>query len=515
MAFIIGPGNGGSDRSGGGSDEGLANRVTATETVNLQQGLEIETLKAGLLASEADREAFGERIDDVEGSIVDFTPEIQAINQKDEDQDTLISLATSSNEAQDLLIATLDSISVSTISRVVNLEEVLPNKADLVSGKIPLSQLPDLPVGRKISVADSVARLALSQHSDLTIAYETDSGDAWALDANEDPSNPSNWDKLGNAQAIGVQSFNGRTGNVSPQSGDYDTNMILPTTERSFISNNDRTRWDNNATPAQVTAAVSGLRSEVQSAYIPTTQRGVEGGVATLGSDGKVVPTQLPPLGMTATQAQRLTQVESTANLADQKGDLAATNILAVDQRLTQVDTDVRASVTALESTVGTNKTASETRDTAQNTRLTALETKTAAANIPLSQKSANNGVAPLDAAGKVPLINLPAFLPQGGRIWRDVKASRVVGQYYINETGNERVIYIRCTTSTDAQRYLRGVIREASGQTVFDFRSDAVGAAGNRWFHITMHVPPRWQFALDAAGGSTTANIEYWHELY
>ena len=127
------------------------------------------------------------------------------------------------------------------------------------TGKVPTAQLPDIPAGRKIVVADEAARLALPVHPDLTIAYQSDTGDAWGLDADSDPSIAANWTLLGNAQAGGVTSFNGRTGNVTPQAGDY--------------------------TAAQVGA-------------IPGAEKGAADGVATLDETGKVPAAQLPAAGI-------------------------------------------------------------------------------------------------------------------------------------------------------------------------------------------------------------------------
>lgn len=43
-----------------------------------------------------------------------------------------------------------------------------------------------------------------------------------------------------------------------------------------------------------VTEAINSLKENVESSYIPTSEKGVANGVATLGSDGKVPTTQLP-----------------------------------------------------------------------------------------------------------------------------------------------------------------------------------------------------------------------------
>jgi hypothetical protein len=575
VPIIIGRPNGTSGGSDGTPSPEQEARLSSIESVNTQQDTKLDSIQAKdaeqdsqlsslnskVDAAVATTTSQAERISTLENNYVDYAPTIHDIQTKNTEQDGAITLANGKNDIQDLRLDDAESLLSSQASRLTTAESTLATKADLVSGKIPLSQLPDLPVGRKVSVADKAERLGLAVHPDLTIAYESDTADAWALDAGEDPSIEANWDKLGNAQATGVQSFNGRTGNVAPTTGDYTTAQITTSSDRAFISDADRVRWDNKSTPTSVEAAVSGLRTEVEAGYIKTSTRGVVNGTATLGTDGKVPTAQLPPLGLTTLQSQRIDQIESLARLADAKGDSAATNILAVDNRLTQVDND------------------SKSRDTAQNTRLTALETASAN-HIPTSQRGAVNGVAPLNASSQVPLVNLPVnipngiaplgsagkvpaanlltnvsggvalldvnnripstyvyrdganglapldadrkvpltnlptFMPSRARAWRNVKGSRVVGTYYTVSGGNDLTVFVRASTSTDVQRYLQILVRENASSPTFDFRCDVFGAAGNRWVQLTVIVPSGWQYSLTSTGGSTTANTEFWYEF-
>lgn len=90
------------------------------------------------------------------------------------------------------------------------------------SGKVPAAQLPDLgAVATKVTVANQAARLALPVSSDLLIAYQTDNGNVYALNANTDPSQLANWTQVGAVTANGVTQWNTRTGAVVPASGDY------------------------------------------------------------------------------------------------------------------------------------------------------------------------------------------------------------------------------------------------------------------------------------------------------
>lgn len=93
--------------------------------------------------------------------------------------------------------------------------------ASLVAGKVPASQLPDPATGRKVIVADKAARLALPVWDDLTIAYQQSDSTAWGLDAGANPSVAGNWSLMGSTAVDGVSAFNGRTGVVLPQAGDY------------------------------------------------------------------------------------------------------------------------------------------------------------------------------------------------------------------------------------------------------------------------------------------------------
>ena len=121
---------------------------------------------------------------------------------------------------------TPDALPVSTatataLSAKLDASAVGVSVASLVAGKVPASQLPDPAAGRKVTVANQAARLALDPWDDLTIAYQVDTQATWGLNANDDPSAPANWSLMGSFAASGVASFNGRTGPVEPQTGDY------------------------------------------------------------------------------------------------------------------------------------------------------------------------------------------------------------------------------------------------------------------------------------------------------
>ena len=92
--------------------------------------------------------------------------------------------------------------------------------ASLVAGG-PTSQLPDRPPGARWLWL-TAARLALPVWDDLTIAYQKSDSTTWGLDADANPSVAGNWTLMGSTAVDGsVSTFNGRTGVVMPQTGDY------------------------------------------------------------------------------------------------------------------------------------------------------------------------------------------------------------------------------------------------------------------------------------------------------
>lgn len=123
---------------------------------------------------------------------------------------------------------------------------------------------------------------------------------------------------------------------------------------------------------------------------------GVANGVASLDSNGIVPDTQVKPTGVTA----------------DTYGSDATVPIIVVDSkgRITSAsNTNIRPSSTNQTGVVQLNDTVSST-STSQAATANAVRTAYDLANdaIPKAQKGVANGVAPLDATGKVPTNNLP-----------------------------------------------------------------------------------------------------------
>lgn len=166
------------------------------------------------------------------------------------------------NLGQELANIELGGMTPSETLRVDGIEDSLALKADLDgSGKLMASQLPDIASGRKIKVANTAARLLVTTHPDLTIAYQMDDGTSWAINGGDAPSNPDNWTQLGSALISGVASFNARTGNIIPQAGDYTAEMITESDLKQFVTAEDKVSWNNRVTDAPSNGQVYGRRN--------------------------------------------------------------------------------------------------------------------------------------------------------------------------------------------------------------------------------------------------------------
>ena len=65
--------------------------------------------------------------------------------------------------------------------------------------------------------------------------------------------------ELANISAGGsMNSFNGRIGNVSPETGDYASDMITETTEKQFVSNDEKISWNSKLSDASMDSKLYG-----------------------------------------------------------------------------------------------------------------------------------------------------------------------------------------------------------------------------------------------------------------
>lgn len=458
---------------------GLSKQVGDLKTSNTQISDAINNANTGLIA----------RVEAIEAKpSTDYSLQIAALQQRDtaiEDLTLFVNQKVDSTAANTLVLdqrlQQAETKNSNQDFRLNTLTSSLNTKADLVQGKVPISQLPDIPVGRKVNVADRAARLSLPIYPDITIAYESDTGDAWGLDARANPAIDSNWSKLGNSVGVGVQSFNGRTGNISSQDGDYNAAQITETLTKQFVTPGQKVEWSAKETvqgsqakadaaqAAAISSAASTSKAYADSTFLPISQKGAINGVAPLGSTGKVPAANL------------LTNAAGGVPLLDAEAKIDPVHI----------KTGTPSGVAPL----GT------------------------ASKVPMVHilSDVPGGLPVLDANARIEVARLPSNLPSAPREWRNNKAIRNVGTWAVNNhsSRNEMTVYARVVGTTSTTRELRGWVRKDSSSATFTFQSDAQDAGGNRWIHLYMTVPHGWQYQITTNGGSSNATIETWYELY
>lgn len=111
------------------------------------------------------------------------------------------------------------------------------------NGKIPSSLL-DLIKSSYVAVPDQAARLALAKTDNLTIAAQTDIDTLFYLNGGQDPSVVSNWVKGQSATVSGVSRVFNRTGDITAQAGDYNSEQITETDSKQFVASTDKTTWN-------------------------------------------------------------------------------------------------------------------------------------------------------------------------------------------------------------------------------------------------------------------------------
>lgn len=139
------------------------------------------------------------------------------------------------------------------------------------SGKLDGGQLPALAITETFVVADEAAMLALTaQQGD--VAVRTDNDTSYILTA-EPASTLANWQELLTPTAGAVTSFNGRTGAVVPQSGDYTPAQVgaepaISTGTTAQYWRGDKT-WRDFATDVRA-AVLTGLSTATNAAITAT-----------------------------------------------------------------------------------------------------------------------------------------------------------------------------------------------------------------------------------------------------
>lgn len=98
---------------------------------------------------------------------------------------------------------------------------------------------------RYLIVDDATARLAVEKSMNITICLQIDEHLIYYINADADPSVDENWMPGGSAIVDNVVSAFGRSGIVTAQNGDYNADQITETDDRTFVSSDDRTQWNN------------------------------------------------------------------------------------------------------------------------------------------------------------------------------------------------------------------------------------------------------------------------------
>lgn len=137
------------------------------------------------------------------------------------------------------------------------------------NNKIPASYI-DVVQARHLILTNDAQRLALPMIQNLTIVAQLNgAGDQddrmYYLNGGLDPSVDSNW-HVGSSPIIeGVSSFNGRTGSITPQTGDYTADQVNETATRLFVSPAEKTTWSGkaNATHTHTVSQISDFTDKV------------------------------------------------------------------------------------------------------------------------------------------------------------------------------------------------------------------------------------------------------------
>lgn len=141
-------------------------------------------------------------------------------------------------------------------------------------------------------------------------------------------------------------------------------------------------------------AAETAAKTYADTTFVPLSDKGVAGGVATLDTAGKVQPSQLPPLDYDTAGAAAAAQT-AAETYAD---NAVADHLAAPDPHGDRYFASTVAAEAEAAAKTYADSLVSEAASSAEG------------AYVPLTQKGASSGVATLDGTGKVPANQLPAL---------------------------------------------------------------------------------------------------------
>lgn len=219
---------------------------------------------------------------------------------------------------------------------------------------------------------------------------------------------------------------------------------------------------------------------------------------ATLGSNGKVLPEQLP------------TVVAGVTKFNGRSGDVTPE---VGDYTYTTDDitpTSTKGYVSNSERSTWNSK---ETTSGAQ-TKADAIKSYSDTTFVRKDSLGVANGVPTLNSSSKIPTEFLPPSTGQTARTWSLALTGKAVGVWYKNNsTTNEVVVVVKHKTTSALARYTQLSVRQNSTSQYFHFYSWQSGGNGTS-DSVTIIVPPQWEYSLSSNGGTTIDQIDTWYVL-
>lgn len=192
------------------------------------------------------------------------------------------------------------------------------DKADLVSGKVPSSQLPAIALTETYVVADQAARLALTcQTGD--VAVQTSTSESFILQG-DDPSDAGDWVKL-QTPAAPVSSVNSQTGTVVLGKSDVGLGNVDNTSDvNKPVSTATQTALDGKVPTSRTISSGTGLTGggDLTANRTLSADFGTEAGKIAQGNDTRIV------------NAVQTSRTISTGDGLDGGGDLSANRTISV-----------------------------------------------------------------------------------------------------------------------------------------------------------------------------------------
>lgn len=368
------------------------------------------------------------------------------------------------------------------------------------SGKVPLIHLPEIPSGGgEVVTTKSHWKDVLSQRSLNTWFVNTDkfdrniylrlSKDTWAgpsrLEIQKDEVSPV---------------FTMQTNSISATHS-----QILTTT----IPQGYRYRVIKEGAGRNLEAWYE-LEYQVGSTFTPVSEKGQVNGVAPLGPDGKIDPLYLPENVAGVPNREMFTYTapqreKDTTYLNDTGAEIQLflnSTASTTTAFLTVIVDEGKAKQTIINSgNIGTN----------QGHRQFITATIPPGSTYKVTNRDPDMWI----ELRRVSTMVLPAY--KSTRTWKDVKAQRTVGSWYLNDSSNEMMVHVRAAVSSTSNRFVSLHIRENATSPAFIFNSTVITpmSSGNAYADSnTITVPPGWQYSLVSTGGSTDALTERWYEL-